>query len=146
MKPNASPATICPPGRAAPCHNQSSSVIHNGIGAINSAVNPDGTTFSAQATPPFPTNNINAPTTVAERQCTRLGRDTPRQRNQAYSSKPAVLCRIPAIRKGGIVSTLIRMPRYVEPQMTYTMAKAATSFQNIARRYHNHRSEETTPK
>src|ERR1043166_5141034 len=46
-------------------------------------------------------------------------RGAPRHRNHAYSSKPAVVCRSPAIRNGGIVSTPMRMPRYVEPQMTY---------------------------
>src|ERR1700680_4011108 len=37
---------------------------------------------------------------------------------------PAMMKRMPAISRGGIVSDASRMNRYVLPQMTYTMAKA----------------------
>jgi hypothetical protein len=34
---------------------------------------------------------------------------------------------MPIISSGGMVSTAYRIPRYVEPQIRYTAAKAATS-------------------
>lgn len=84
---------------------------------MRTAARPDGTVCSAQATPPLPPKRRSPPITVADRQWTRIGGGTPRSRAQAYRAEPAMAKRMPAMRKGGIVSIAIRIARYVDPQI-----------------------------
>src|SRR5262245_49628592 len=65
--------------------------------------------------------------TPAGTHCLAVGAGVPESRTQEKSRMPAIECRIPAIKNGGSVSMPMRMPRYVEPQRTYTAANARTS-------------------
>jgi hypothetical protein len=67
----------------------------------------------------------------------------------AYIMIPAKTNRAPAIRNGGIVSIENRMPRYVEPQITYNAVNAmitsaffgaAMGNDNVAFRVHSNRA------
>ena len=55
------------------------------------------------------------------------GSRSPRIRAHATRIAPDTTNRDPPMRNGGMVSTLYRIARYVEPQMTYTAANAAIS-------------------
>jgi len=55
--------------------------------------------------------------TAAARHWIGVGGVTPRRSAQAYRMAPAIRKRVPAIRKGGIVSMAKRIARYVDPQI-----------------------------
>lgn len=91
-----------------------STTTHIGTAATNSAARPEGTEVSARTTPPFPPRISSRPTRTDEPSCARVARSAAvpyRQATTPASSRPAVMNRAPAERKGGMVSTTIRMPR-----------------------------------
>jgi len=80
---------------------------------------PDGTCFSARVTIPLPPAGISTPISAAEANCCRVNRSAPNPRRaatNAHTSAPATTKRTPAPSNGGIVRTIRRMNRYVEPQ------------------------------
>ena len=64
----------------------------------------------------------------ADRQWMRVSRSrgAPGRRENARSSSPARTNRAPDMSNAGMVSIAMWIVRYVEPQMTYTAAKAIT--------------------
>ena len=100
--------------------------MNTGTTATRSAAIPDGTRCSAQLTAPLPPSSNRAPLINPTRHSTRFGHAAP-SRKRAHNStiSPARTNRALAISSGGSVCTAKRMARYVEPQMTYTAAKAA---------------------
>jgi len=89
-----------------------------GISPTRSAAIPDGTVCSPKATSPFPPPRSNAPTMALSRHSRRVGRTNERPSraiDQAKRMAPANKNRAAAMRNGGIVSTAIAIPRYVEP-------------------------------
>ena len=94
---------------------------HAGIRAISRAAIPDGTVCSPHATAPMPPPMRSAPTMKQSRSWVRVGRTSALRRTIATADSitmPAIRNRDAAIRNGGIDSTAIRIPRYVEPQTT----------------------------
>ena len=92
-----------------------------GISPTRSAAIPDGTVCSPNATNPLPPPNSSAPTIALSRHSRRLGRTNERPSraiDQANRIAPAKKKRAAAIRNGGIVSTAMAIPRYVEPHTT----------------------------
>ncbi len=97
--------------------------IQTGTIATSRAAIPDGTVCSPQATMPIPPPRSRAPTIALSRHSRRLGawnERPPRATDQVSRISPASTKRIAAMRNGGIVSTAIAIPRYVEPQTTYS--------------------------
>ena len=98
-----------------------SSTTHSGIAAMMSAASPDGTSCSATITSPLPPATSSAPTTAQESSCRRSSRAprTPRRIATAiHMIAPASPKRTPLVSSGGIVSTVTRIARYVDPQTT----------------------------
>jgi len=93
------------------------------IATINAA-NPESIYLSEMVTPPFPPSSKQAPIISEVRQLAQLDLPMPCDQAIAYMITPAKTNRAPAIRNGGIVSIENRMPRYVEPQIRYSAAKA----------------------
>jgi hypothetical protein len=116
-KPTTMPSAVCNVGRTPPGRSQSNSANHNGVPAMMSAVNPDGTFCSAQFTPPLPMPMSNAAAMVARRQLVFEGAGVPVARSQVKRISPDTRNRAPPMRNGGRVSTAKRMPRYVDPHI-----------------------------
>src|SRR6266403_2859936 len=104
------------------------------IATINAA-NPESIYCSEIVTPPLPPRSKHAPIMNDVRQFAQV--DLPIRPSQplrrsrlpcdqaiAYMIMPANTNRAPAIRNGGIVSIENLIPRYVEPQITYSAANA----------------------
>ncbi len=75
----------------------------------------------AEGDHPHPAAESSAPTIALSRHSRRVGGTKARPSraiDQASRRSPAERKRTPAIRNGGIVSTAIAIPRYVEPQTT----------------------------
>src|SRR6185437_13250155 len=98
---------------------------NNGSLAMATAAMPEVTFCSAKQTRPLPSNNSSTPVIAALRHCRRVGGLTPRKRSHAYIAMPAAEKRIAASANGGNPVNPIRMPRYVEPQITYTASNAS---------------------
>ena len=80
---------------------------------------------SATWTSPTPSPRSSPPAIALAPSSARVIRsEVPRHARIAPSSTAAVRKRVPAARSGGIVSTAILIPKYVEPQTTYTMRSA----------------------
>src|SRR5882724_10080418 len=92
--------------------------------ATISAANPESIYCSEIVTPPLPASSKHAPMISDVRQFAQLDLVIPCDQAIAYMITPANTNRAPAIRNGGIVSIENRMPRYVEPQIRYSAAKA----------------------
>src|SRR6266516_7568404 len=103
--------------------------------ATISAASPESMYFSEIVTPPLPASSKHAPMISDVRQFAQLDLvirpSQPLRRSRlpcdqaiAYMIMPANTNRAPAIKNGGIVSIENRMPRYVEPQIRYSAAKA----------------------
>src|SRR6266542_2811177 len=126
-KPTASPSA---PSRVSrwPVAMRSKTAIQSGMVAMTSELIPVSTLVSAQATPVLPPRKSAAPTTAAAAHSRRPGRSrslSPRRIDQTYRSAPATRNRSAPIRKTGMVSIASRIPRYVDPQTTYTTRSAA---------------------
>ena len=100
-----------------PNTNRSSTATQSGTIATINAANPESSRVSAQATPPFPRRSRAPPTIAAARHSCHVGRARPRLAN-AYSAIPATANRTADISSGGIVRSVTRIARYVEPQTT----------------------------
>jgi hypothetical protein len=119
--PTAIPATASR-GNRSPRNTRPRTATQTGIIAISSAAIPEGTVCSPHATRPIPPPRRRAPTTNMSRHSRPDGHAKPRPSrriDQAKRARPAVRNRVAAMVNGGIVSTAIRMPRYVDPQTTY---------------------------
>ncbi len=81
-----------------------------------SAANPDGSDCSAQPTIALADSSRSAPTTVAFRQCSGVGRAFDAANPMTDRIAPAIENLTPAMRKGGMVSIAKRIARNVEPQ------------------------------
>src|SRR6266513_4155301 len=92
--------------------------------ATISAASPESMYFSEIVTPPLPASSKHAPMISDVRQFAQLDFPMPCDQAIAYMISPAKTNRAPAIRNGGIVSMANRIPRYVEPQITYSAANA----------------------
>src|SRR5882724_10910528 len=125
--PISSPVVTLATGRIPPGRSQSKITSHSDTVATSSAAIPDGTVCSAQLTPPFPTNSNMKPVTAAVHQCAFVGRIPVFRWKIAYSAAPAIRWRIPASTNGGNDSIPTRIAKYVEPQTTYTAAKATNT-------------------
>jgi hypothetical protein len=79
--------------------------------AMTNAATPDGMNCSAHATSPFPPSRSRRPTMAVERHCLRVGNSCPAARCQIIKIKPDMKNRIPACRKGGMVSIATLMPK-----------------------------------
>ena len=74
---------------------------------------------SATCTRPTPSPSRRPPTIAAPPSSRRaIRREVPRNARIAARSRPATRKRDPAARSGGIVSTAILIPKYVEPHTT----------------------------
>src|SRR2546421_11302160 len=93
------------------------------IATIN-APNPDSIYGPESVTPPLPPRSKHAPMMNDVRQFAQVDLPIPCDQAIAYMIMPANTNRAPAIRNGGMVSMENRMPRYVEPQITYSAANA----------------------
>jgi len=104
-------------GRRSPSRIRPKTATQTGIIAMSSAAMPEGMVCSPQATMPIPPPSRSAPTMAESRHSRRVGGwnvaapDAPRSTDQAMRTLPARPNRAAAIRKGGIVSTAIEMPR-----------------------------------
>src|SRR4030095_9408064 len=78
-------------------------------------------------TAPEPTRKRAAPVIAAPPHSLRVGTASPRSRAQAKRTTPARKNRTPCVKKGGKDCIENLMPRYVDPQSTYTAAYAATT-------------------
>ena len=65
---------------------------------------------------------------AVERHCRAVGMASPAAHRQINSIVPENRKRIPADKNGGMVSTVNRIARYVEPQTVYTASKATQIF------------------
>src|SRR6059058_6460060 len=92
--------------------------------ATTSAAKPESIYFSEIVTPPLPPSSKHAPIISEVRQFLQFDSPMPCDQATAYMIMPANTNRAPAIRNGGMVSMENRMPRYVEPQITYSAANA----------------------
>ena len=73
----------------------------------------------------------SAPTSTHEASSPLVARSTRLPRRHAVNanmSAAAARKRTPTAKSGGIVSPVNSMPRYVEPQITYTVARATQTF------------------
>ena len=61
---------------------------------------------------------------VSDGHSLRSGRRSPRSLSAAMSSVPATIQRIAAMKSGGMVSSAMRIPRYVVPQIRQTAIQA----------------------
>ena len=104
------------------------SAIQSGTVAMISATKPLGRYCSPQATPPLPKSRRHPPITSADLQWISVSRSrgAPGRCENASSRSPARMNRAPDISSAGMVSIAMWIVRYVEPQMTYTAAKATT--------------------
>src|SRR5213078_3130722 len=92
--------------------------------ATISAARPESIYCSEIVTPPLPASSKHAPMTNDVRQFAQVDLPIPCNQAIAYMIMPANTNRAPAIRNGGIVSIENLIPRYVEPQIRYSAAKA----------------------
>jgi hypothetical protein len=118
MNPITTPASV--PADTASPKPARSTTTHSGIEAIMSAANPDGTLCSATATMPFPPRSSVIPTSAQPPSWGRVIRmrsRPPVTRSHPYISPPATRNRVPIPTSGGMVSTVTRIARYVEPQI-----------------------------
>src|SRR5215467_14003652 len=92
--------------------------------ATISAANPESIYCCEIVTPPLPPRSKHAPMMNDVRQFLQVDLPVPCDQAIAYMINPAKTNRAPAIRNGGIVSMENRMPRYVDPQITYSAANA----------------------
>lgn len=111
----------------------------SGIAATSKAANPDGTVCSATVTMPTPQNRNSRPCKAPLAICfggTRSARQPRRKATAVARMHPAMMNRTPVGRNGGwsATSTTTRIPRYVEPQTTYTMPRAVRSDQRAGTR------------
>src|SRR5262245_32791701 len=95
-----------------------------GTTATINAANPESIYCSEIVTPPLPPSSKHAPMIADVRQFFQVDLPIPCDQAIRYIMIPANTNRAPAIRNGGIVSMENRMPRYVEPQITYNAANA----------------------
>src|SRR4051812_34933498 len=124
-KPTSTPASVAAAGRSPVISRNTTS--HSGTLAMSSAARPLDMWSSATPTMPFPPVSSNSPTSAAvasRRHGTRSTRGPFLIASTAPSSTAAVTNRRPALIIGGIVCTTKWMPRYVEPQTTYTIGRA----------------------
>src|ERR1041385_4003053 len=104
--------------------------------AMRIAAIPDGTVFSPNTTNPLPTPSRSPPTIAESRTWRLVGQwraSGCRMRSHPTRRSPASANRIAAIRNGGIVLIAIAIPKYVDPQMTYTMPRLSQSARPRAR-------------
>ncbi len=73
---------------------------------------------AAQTTPPLPPTSKKIPMIEALRHSSAVGRGSPARRRQRYKNPPEMMKRAAADKNGGVVSTVKRIARYVEPQIT----------------------------
>jgi len=99
--------------------------MNSGSLAMAIAAMPEVTLCSAKQTKPLPNNSSSTPEIAALRHCRRVGGFTPRKRNHVYIAMPAAKKRKAAIANGGNPVKPMRIPRYVEPQITYTASNAS---------------------
>jgi hypothetical protein len=104
-KPITRPRTPNQFGRFPPGLIASIAAIQSGTDPISSAATPEATFCSAQESMPLPPNKSNNPIAVADSHCLRVGAGSPDARRHRYKMEPAIRKRVPAIRKGGMVST-----------------------------------------
>src|SRR5205823_4621589 len=117
-----SPARPATGGRG-PKGTGSKSAGQSGIVATRSAATPESTRFSAHVIPPFPTVR-SAPPAMSAATHARTPSRSRRGGEIAKSRPPATRNRAADMRNGGIVRIASMIPRYVEPQTTYSVAKA----------------------
>jgi hypothetical protein len=95
--------------------NTSSAIVVSGKVASITALMLEGTYCIAQNSGPYVRTNIRKPITARLRHSMLEGRACPRSRMKPYSNRPAMRKRAPAVKKGGISSTAMRMARKVPP-------------------------------
>ena len=78
---------------------------------MSNAMIPEGRYCDAHTTAPLPPSRRKAPMRVLTRHWRRLGVGAPRSFKNVKSNAPATRNRAAAIRKGGIVSTAMCMPK-----------------------------------
>jgi hypothetical protein len=98
--------------------------IQNGIAATSTAARPLGTVNSAQTTAPLPKPSNRTPRSASAGHERGEGSGSPRAATAAMRSAPAAVQRNPAMRKGGIVSSAIRIAVYVVPHTRHTTTQA----------------------
>ena len=96
--------------------NASNNTSHSGIVLIIKDAMPDGTRCSAHESTPLLQSKSAMPTIAVEIHCLLVGAASPAMRRHAKRIAPAIRKRKPADINGGIVSTVNRIARYVEPQ------------------------------
>ena len=96
---------------------------HSGTVATSSAAIPDGTLFSPTPTTPLATSSRTPTTPAPIHSASLAGQRRTLRRAIGNRMIPATRFRAAAISSGGIVSTPIRMARYVLPHTTQTISR-----------------------
>ncbi len=116
-KPRATPSVSAADGFRDLKKSQSKMTNQSGSMEMMSAAIDEGTVCCAHTTPPYPPRSMIPATLNAARKPRSEGRSCSLNRHQIIRMPPARKKRREPLRNGGIVSTVKRMARYVEPQM-----------------------------
>src|SRR4030042_3389302 len=120
VRPTITPNQVIQLARPPFGRSESINTIHKGVVAMKREAIPDGMCCSAHTKPPLPPKSSRRPMMAAERHSIFLGAGAPLRRFTPYRMAPETRKRIPADRKGGMVSMVNRMARYVDPQTIKT--------------------------
>src|SRR5581483_182308 len=123
--PSASPATPFGDNRSPPGMTELITITHSGTDATISAVSPLETYCSDHATITLPPVSSSTPMTASRTASLRVIRsERPTRAHAASMISPEARKRDAPTMSGAMCSTATRIPRYVEPQSTYTIVKA----------------------